>query len=348
MKKSILIKYIKGELTESEKAKVLEWAAKDKANELYIARLLNVDTLVNLPQGGASDREVDEILKKLKTQSFTNKKYYTINKKIFWSAASIVILAVVSTLLMLNSFERSPKEDTLLSQNIVNTFKYKNITPTKTLYTPRGVKARLVLPDSSQVWLNSDTWITYPDSFDSLVRSVTISGEAYFDVKKNPDRPMIVNTTKGFSIQVLGTQFNIKAYENDNIAQTTLYSGEIYLLRSENNKIVGTKISPNQTALINVENLKLNVTTIIKESPKNDYAWKEGKIIFESTPFPEVIKTLERWHGVDFVIKDREILKYKITATFNSESIVQIMDLIQMTTPVKYKIENRKVVLDRN
>jgi ferric-dicitrate binding protein FerR (iron transport regulator) len=158
---------------------------------------------------------------------------------------------------------------------------------------------------------------------------------------------MLVSTTKGFSVRVTGTEFNIKAYQSDNSAQTTLYSGEIYLLRKNDNQFISTKVEPNQTVIINTAGSRINLTAVMKQSPLDDAAWKEGKMIFESTPMSEVITTLERWHGVDFVIKNKEVLNYRITATFNSESIVQIMDLICMTTPIRFEITNRKVVLDK-
>lgn len=346
MKKSILIKYINGELTESEKQSVLEWASKDRANEIYIAKLKNLHVCMNIPLDEASEGDVQGMMNRIRNSTKSPEaSYYKINKRFLWSAASIAALAIVTALLTFTTGSRQSSKDDLLSQTIIDNLKYKNIAPSKVLYTPKGVKARLILPDSSQVWLNSDTWISYPDTFATTVRSVTISGEAYFSVAKNPDRPMVVKTTKGFSVRVTGTEFNIKAYENDNSAQTTLYSGEIYLYRENDNKFVSTKVEPNQTVIINTEGSRINLTAVMKESPRDDSAWKEGKIIFESTPMSEVIKTLERWHGVDFIVKNREVLNYRITATFNSESIVQIMDLIRMTTPLSYNIDNRKVVI---
>jgi ferric-dicitrate binding protein FerR (iron transport regulator) len=346
MKKSILFKYIKGELTESEKLSVLEWASLDRANELYLAKLKNLHVSLNMPQEDASEREIEDMMKRVRRTS-SEAGYYRISKRVIWSAASVITILAISAVLMMTNWNRPSGEGGLVSQTIVNELKYKNITPAKTLYTPKGVKARLILPDSSQVWLNSDTWISYPDTFATTVRNVTISGEAYFSVVKNPDRPMLVSTTKGFSVRVTGTEFNIKAYQSDNSAQTTLYSGEIYLLRKNDNQFISTKVEPNQTVIINTAGSRINLTAVMKQSPLDDAAWKEGKMIFESTPMSEVITTLERWHGVDFVIKNKEVLNYRITATFNSESIVQIMDLICMTTPIRFEITNRKVVLDK-
>ncbi len=347
MKKSTILKYIKGELNEREQISVLEWASKSKANELYIARLKNLYISQSLPQEEASEEEINkifELINKSDIRGLKNKNdnYLVLSKRVVWRAASIVLLLILTGLYLLN---QNRKGIDPLAENSIKSITYKNYSSSKVLYTPKGVKAHLTLPDSSQVWLNSDTRIEYPDTFELSVRNVTISGEAYFSVVKNPQRPMVVKTKKGFSIEVLGTEFNVKAYEDDNRAQATLYSGEINLLRERDNKIVSTKVEPNQTIIIKTEPAGINVSKVLKETPADESAWKEGKIIFDSTPVSELIKTLERWHGVEFIVKDQEILNYKITATFNSESIVQIMDLIQLTSLIKYEVQNRKVIL---
>lgn len=347
MKKSTILNYIKGELNEKEKISVLKWASKSKANELYIAKLKNIYIAQSLPAEEASEAEINkifELINKSDIRGIENKSnnYLVISKIMAWRAASVILLLILTGLFLLN---QNRKEIDPLAENSIKQIRYKSFTTSKVLYTPKGVKAHLILPDSSQVWLNSDTRIEYPDTFDLSVRNVTISGEAYFSVVKNPQRPMVVKTKKGFSIEVLGTEFNVKAYEDDNRAQATLYSGEINLLRERDNKIISTKVEPNQTIIINSEPAGINVSKVLKETPADESAWKEGKIIFDSTPVSELIKTLERWHGVEFIVKDPEILNYKITATFNSESIVQIMDLIQLTSLIKYEVQNRKVIL---
>jgi len=347
MKKSTILKYINGELSESERISVLEWASADKSNELYIARLKNIDISQSLPDEEASEEELKKIFDLIDRAESVKKEdkesnYFVLKKSVVWRVASVILLLVISGLYFLN---QSGKGGNQLAENTFKTITYKNFATSKVLYTPKGVKAYLILPDSSQVWLNSDTRIEFPDTFDVNVRNVSISGEAYFKVVKNQQRPMVVKTKKGFSIEVLGTEFNIKAYDNDSKAQATLYSGEINLLRERDNKIISTKVEPLQTIIINSEVAGINVSKVIKETPADDSAWKEGKIIFDSTPVSELIKTLERWHGVEFIIKDPEILDYKITATFNSESIVQIMDLIQLTSLIKYEVQNRKVIL---
>lgn len=349
MKKSLLVKYIVGDITPEERQSVLEWASESEANKLYLARLMNLHVSQNLPEEEASEEEVSKMMETISPKlgdsvRTKGKVFYSIRKGVFWSTAAAVAVIMVSLLWALytrpDSSVTSPA-DTLLA----NVVKYPSATPQKSIYVPKGAKAHLLLPDSSQVWLNSDTKISYPDEFDSLYREVTISGEAYFKVMKNADRPMIVRTNKDFFIQVTGTEFNIRAYEDDTKSQTTLYNGEIFLNHQRNNKIVRTKVEPLQTVVIEGSTSVRSVKKFVKTDPEDDHAWKENRIIFDFTPMPEVIKLLERWHGVEFIVENKTVLDHKITATFNSESIVQIMELLQMTTRIKYRISDKRVFL---
>lgn len=341
MNKALLIKYVKGDATKSEVEEVLSWASEDLKNADYLAKLQNIWIFTNMHQTDASDEELAAIKRVIRKDG--NKSY----KRMFsWAAAASVALAMGIGGWYMGKTSGSDNislsdTDRLVAEQVV----YKNISPSKELYTNKGVKAKIILPDSSVVILNSDTRINYPDKFDDKLRVVNLSGEAYFDVAKDTLRPMIVHTKKGFSIKVLGTKFNLKAYDNDDKSQATLYSGKIDLIRSSGNRLVSTEVAPFQTIVVSDLKKSNPVTKIMKPSPLDDKAWTEGKIIFDEAPVSEVAKILERWHGYDFEIKDPSILNYKITATFNSESLVQVMDLIQMTSLVRYEIKNKTVFL---
>lgn len=341
MNKALLIRYVKGDATKSEVEEVLSWASDDLINADYLAKLQNIWIFTNMHQTDASDEELAAIKRVIRKES--DKSY----KRMFsWAAAASVALAMgIGGWYMGktsgSNYQSVSDADKLIAEQVI----HRNISPSKELYTNKGVKAKIILPDSSVVILNSDTRIDYPDKFDDKLRVVNLSGEAYFDVVKDSLRPMIVHTKKGFSIKVIGTKFNLKAYENDDKSRTTLYSGKIDLIRSAGSKLVSTEVAPFQTIVVSDVSKSNPVTKIMKPSPLDDKAWTEGKIIFDETPVSEVVKILERWHGYDFQVKDPSILNYKITATFNSESLVQVMDLIQMTSLVRYEIKNKTVFL---
>lgn len=349
MRKDTLLKYVSGKLDDSLKEEVLKWASKNPDNEHYLANLKNLWVSMNIPEEKASEREFMQIRRLIENKNYHNytldnsskwTRYYRISTKHIWIAAACVAVLFTGAL-FISKFIDYKNSSTISNYSLAE---FRNIPAKRILYTNRGVKATLVLPDSSVVWLNSDTKIEYPNSFDSTLRKVYISGEAYFDITKDTIRPMVISTDKAFAIKVTGTKLNLKAYDNDQEAFTTLYTGAIEVLSNHNGHLHSTDVLPNETCIVNNNN---KFSKKVYANPQELSAWKDGKIIFDETPVSEVIKILERWHGVDFIVLDKEILKYKITATFFSESINRIMDLIQLTSFINYKIEGNKVYLSK-
>jgi len=339
MTKHLIIKYLEQRASEAEERAVLEWVSMSEENLKYFSTIKNLWIFQNMPNSKAGVSELAEVKKNIQISSFRKKR----SKKVIflqYAAASVIII-----LLGLNLFRLSekpgaldvPKQERELLTNLPNEQKH-------VLYTNNGIKGFVELPDGSKVWLNSASRIEYPDKFRGATREVIISGEAFFDVVSNPQKPMIVSTNKDFRVEVLGTKFNIRSYDDDIDAQTTLFSGSIKLTRKlPSSKIeLITKLKPKESFVIRG---KMPPVLIKQADTSRQVAWKEGKIIFDSTPMQEVIKKLERWHGTEFILKDKEILNYKITANFRSESIVQIMEMIEFCSSISYKIEGNRVTL---
>ncbi|PKO99109.1 MAG: hypothetical protein CVU13_08270 [Bacteroidetes bacterium HGW-Bacteroidetes-8] len=343
MKKELLLKYIKGEATNKEEIEIYDWIGKNPDNKRYFVILNNLWISQNISQNKADEREVEEIRLLTTKRGNLFKRY---GKYISYAAVAVVVLSLSLNLFLLDSnnklvrkFSNTPVRLSELSPD------YKH-----EIYTEKGVKAKITLPDGSAVWLNSDSRITYPDRFESDIREVEFSGEAYFDVVSDSLRPLIIKTNKDFKIEVLGTQFNVRSYDNDNEAQTTLYTGSLNIVSKgvssglKGAKDIVTTLKPSESCIIRE---KQNPIHIKPADANKQYAWKEGKIIFDSTPLSEVIKMLERWHGTEFVVKDPSIYRFDITAKFRSESIVQIMEMIKYCSLVDYTIDSNKVVLYR-
>lgn len=339
MTKQLIIKFISGKATESEQQSVLDWIALSNDNLNYFISLKNLWISQNMPSSKASASEIKQIKQRINSSSKERRKYSFVLIFKYALAASIVILLGLNLTFLLNNMpekENTDRERILLSY-LPEEYKH-------TLYTNNGVKGYLRLPDGSQVWLNSASKIQYPDKFTGDTREVEISGEAFFDVISNPEMPMIVNTNRGFRVEVFGTKFNIRSYDNDDEAQTTLFSGSITLTRQLKNssREVITQLKPKESFVIRDKEAPL----LIKQTDTTKQkAWKEGKLLFDATPMREVIKKLERWHGTEFRVVDEEVLDYRITANFKSESIIQIMEMIQFCSFVDYSLEGNKVTL---
>lgn len=341
MTKKLIIKYLSGNASKEDEQAVLEWVNKNEDNLKYFITLKNLWIYQNMPVSTAVPAELEEI-KKI-TNSSVHK--WKSRSKIFsflpYAAALIIILLGLDLFFTLDNrsrIELASKQDKVypLSEIPVS---YKH-----TLYTNNGVKGFVKLPDGTKVWLNSASKLVYPDKFLGSTREVEVSGEAFFDVTHNPQKPMIVSTNRNFKVKVLGTKFNIRSYDNDNEAQTTLFSGSIKLISKtpSSDKEVITQLSPTESFVIRDKSTPVLIKQI---DTSKQIAWKEGKLIFESAPMDEVIKKLERWHGTEFIVRDKDILRYKITANFKSESIVQIMEMIKFCSLIDYSVSGNRVTI---
>lgn len=195
-----------------------------------------------------------------------------------------------------------------------------------------GLVSKIILPDSSQVYLNSGSTLVYPRSFSNSLRSVNLNGEAYFIVKANPDKQFEVKLDDNLSVCAYGTEFNINSYEDQNWISTVLVNGNI----SVNKQIGETSfnvIQPGQIAIYNrqtknidVMNTNLTVAT----------AWKDGKIVFRRAKMPEIIYRLSKHFNVIIELKDEALKEYEFSATFTTESLTEILNLIKKASPIKW------------
>jgi transmembrane sensor len=204
--------------------------------------------------------------------------------------------------------------------------------------TSRGEKSLVILPDSSQVWLNATSSLTY-HPFTSKGRKVELKGEAFFKVAHNENAPFIVKTDKS-EVEVLGTTFDIMAYEGFGREEITLLEGKVNVL-TENDKHV---IKPGQTLI-----LKDDHVDIIEANISQVSGWIHNKLNFQNIPLTELFKRLENWFDVDITFDNQTDREVNFTGTFkNEETIWQILDAINIYTPIqikKTKIRNIKITI---
>lgn len=236
---------------------------------------------------------------------------------------------------------------------------------------PYGSKSTVELPDSSKVVLNSGSSLEYPDHFGTTDRTVFLHGEAYFDVKRDKSKPFYVKTDK-VTIKVLGTQFNVKSYPEENVMETILVSGSVEILpneqtynakRQEYKRIL---LKPNEKAVFRhdafsdavvkagthkpFENKTLTATVASQESEKTetDIAWKSDILILSNEPFIEIIAKLERWYNVQITLEDKSLGSVRFSARFNGESIAEVLHALSYTQPFVYEINKNKVIIKNN
>lgn len=214
--------------------------------------------------------------------------------------------------------------------NFINPDNNKIETTYHTVNCPVGVKTQLSLPDGSVVWLNSGTTLKYQLPFKNKIRNIKMDGEAYFEIKK--DRiPFIVNSGNS-KVRVYGTEFNVKAFAADDNLEVALREGSIGFTSSAN--IPEKKLSPNDFLIYNKSNNSIKITN---KNINKHIAWKNNQLVFDETPLSEMAIMLERWYGIKVEIKDKNLLSYKFTTTFENEPLLQVIDLLELSSPIKIK-----------
>jgi transmembrane sensor len=228
--------------------------------------------------------------------------------------------------------------------------------------TKSGSRTKIQLPDGSSVWLNGGSKLVYDNRhFGETVREVTLTGEGYFDVVKNKEKPFIIHANR-INIKVLGTAFNIKAYPGEKNTETSLVRGSIEvtmkdrkdkIMMKPNDKLIvsnedivleaGSKAAKKYTAGVKLPLISMSHLTLARdESTIIETAWVENKLVFDNETFEEVALKMEKWYGVSIQFADEKLKSQTLTGTFEKETVTEALGALQISTPIfKYKISNQ-------
>ena len=227
---------------------------------------------------------------------------------------------------------------------IISVFGYYIYQNTREIYvsTINGEVKQIELPDGSQVWINSESSVRYSSSFTKNTRSVSLQGEAYFLVKRDESKPFIVNTEK-LLVEVLGTEFNVKAYDGDNKITTTLNTGKVGIRTNADKSFV---LNPGEQLIYDN---RTKETSLVRVSADDFSGWTKGQLYFINASFSEILKTLEKQFDVSFILKD-PIVSSERTYTvkfIKDDSLQQILDVLKDVTGIfSYHIEGDKVYIE--
>jgi ferric-dicitrate binding protein FerR (iron transport regulator) len=209
-----------------------------------------------------------------------------------------------------------------------------------TISTPRGGQYQVELPDGSQVWLNAISSIHFPTAFVGKERRVEITGEAYFEVAKNPAMPfkVAIATPPGnsYEIEVIGTHFNVMAYKDESAVKTTLLEGSVKI--NHNSKTVTLK--PGQQIRLQNEFIKVIDDVDVEEV----VAWKNGYFRFDESSLPQVMRQIARWYDVDISYEGKipeRRFGGKISRDNNASEVIKVLEL----SKVKFRIEDKKIIV---
>ena len=306
-------KYLSGKCSEKEQKELLNWIREDH----------NFDEFQAIKSEWKKEIRNEEIPAEFQTnwnnvqsilfgrmQSDLKRSQRTLS--FFRYAAILVLLISVPSLFYFFTESKSPE------QQLVYT----------TVAAEYGQISKVVLPDSSVIWINSGSTIRYNNQFSATNRDIDLVGEAFFKVRKNTELPMIVSNTD-LQVKVLGTEFSVMAYPEENFIQVVLEKGKVELTSTSHSNF-RQEMKPGELANFNKEKRELtisNVNTVLYTS------WKDGLINIYNLPLSELVIKLEKRYNQKFVVDDK-IKNLPLTFTIKNENLNSILSLIEKITPV--------------
>ena len=315
--KKIISRYFRGQLVDSE-------------YELLTDSLQNIQNREYFEKSKhewEEQPELDEL-----GYSNLNRLNYQINKKLnisaqipitrrLWVQVASIAAILISGLLLGSTITYLTSKSKILSEQLV-------------FETPRGEKSLVKLPDGSQVWLNANSRLVY-HSFSSSHRQVELTGEAFFNVAHNEKAPFVVKTNE-CEVEVLGTTFNIMAYDEFGRKEITLLNGKVNVHINGDEQV----LKPGQ-ALI----LKDHKVQVIDVNSSQASGWVDNKFNFQNISLSELMKRLENWYDVDITLENNTGREVNFTGTFkNEETIWQVLDAIKIYAPITYKKTNLRQI----
>lgn len=302
----LLQRYLRGEVSDEERRQVAQWLDEKPSNmQEFMA------------------------LRKLYDISLWNTKEERNHKKINLSIRRITFEALKITAILFIGFFTAIQ----LLKNSSQEFQMQ------TMYVPSGQRAELTLADGTHVWLNSGSTLKFPEKFSANKRNVQLDGEGYFTVRKNGSSPFVVKTKK-YAIQVLGTEFNVKAYNNTPLFATSLIKGSVEILALDKSQKI--RLKPNEVALSNNDILKKTHIT-----DYNYFKWKEGLFCFEDESIQDLIEKIELYYDIKIEVHRSSILQYRYSGKFRiQDGIEHILKVLQLKHKFSYsKNEEKKLII---
>ena len=304
MKKHILYRFFKGKSTIEEQMQIRLWMEESEENkrELFDERKL-FDAMLFIGNTAIADKAT--YIKSLPSI------VHSIGHKLL-KIAAIILLTLTG-----NHFytEMIRSTDTIAMQ---------------TISVPAGQRTNITLPDGTNVWLNARTTLSYSTTFNQEQRNVELNGEGYFEVKGNKEKPFIIHTSKG-EVEVLGTNFNVEAYAESELFETTLMKGSVKVCSSLGDKATSMLTPGNKSVIIN-GNLHIEEVNDFER-----YRWKEGLICFKGSAFIEIMNDFEKYYGINIIVKNQTVNQYSYTGKFRqTDGVEHALRVLQKSIYFEY------------
>jgi transmembrane sensor len=312
----LIVRYLNGEYSIADRQELEQWLARSEDNRRIFYKIKDVWD-VSLKKEDNTREALLQFYRQQASQRKTATKVLRLWKTVAGVAAVLAIGFI--SVFVLNMLTRETPDT--WRESAMMSFK-----------VPFGSRSEVNLSDGTVVVLNSGSELKYPGTFVDGKREVSLSGEAFFDVKSDKEHPFIVKT-HDFNVQVTGTQFNVCSYTDDNFSKVSLVKGRVGVLCGRDHNVVD--IIPGQHFYLDKEKRKYKVS---ESDVAMESSWKDGEFRFKEIAFPELLKRLERWYDVKLFYSAPELDEMLYNGNFrNHETIWQVLDGLKLSTPIDYK-----------
>lgn len=327
--RKLLVKYLNDSCNQDEIQQVRQILQNDQYDHIWKQIIMKdaVDTMLSddIPKADSKKRvfqKIEGLLSQIDGYNYPTSSFFSVFGKIA-AAFIVLILAGITAWQFLTIQEE--KDTVWLSKQ-----------------TRAGQKSTIELADGSIVHLNSNSSLSYPETFTGDERIVNLSGEGFFEITENKNSPFIVQSQK-LRIKVLGTTFNVYNQETSQKSFITVSSGEVLVSLNEKTADIQdlAHIKPNQQLSFDHRNQNFEINEVKTD---NIIAWKDGNIIFENTPMSDVVTQLQRWYGIDIELENKGIHACRFTGTFQDVPLEYILNALTMISSLNYKIDTAQNV----
>lgn len=365
---NLLIAFFKGKMSPEEKVALKNWLALNNENKAEFKRLHAIWKAASIRN--FENDEIQNAFERVQLHTLGVKKHVKESRSIHplvtrrWAAIFIGIVVLSSVFFYFIS-KIKHLQDNLLATNVIS--------------VPLGSKSRITLPDGTEVWLNAGSKLTYNMGYGQNTREVNLAGEGYFKVAKHKEKPFIVHTVKA-NIKALGTEFNVKAYPEEDFIETILVEGSVVVNQIDNGKkteVAGNKktltLKPGQKARISkgieptetkvqvpkpevvskqaVQSLKPispEEISLQRSDTQVETSWKDERWIIAGETLDDLSVLLARRFNVSITLTSGSLIKYKFSGTIQNETLEQVFKIMSLTIPITYTIDKGKVTIGLN
>ena len=225
----------------------------------------------------------------------------------------------------------------LLRYSSHDSIEMANTNKNNELIIPKGGEYQVVLADGTKVWLNSASRLIYPQSFMGKERRVVLSGEAFFDVAHDAERPFVVETSR-MNVKVLGTRFNVNDYDDNEEVSTTLVNGSVEIVSGDQQAF---RLVPGEQAYGKENELEKREVNVRLYT-----SWIDGKFLFNNTELEEIAKQISRWYDVEIFFSSESVKKVRFTgAIVKFKPLEDLVRMIESTSQVRFSVKGRTIVI---